>query len=217
MRMQLHNISESSELDRPYHYPTPKETLFHLTDRISNEDLKQAIQQELTNLVNEYDQFISVLQQRSDVLEQEYENLQITEESYQRRYEKAVREMQFFKKKYMEYQDLPTSPLPSSISSDSSYHPPNHLPLPPPPAASVLTRTSSSSSNSTSEIKHVRKPSIQPEPAPTLTRSATNTAHGVNPSVIQQRKVDPLVFGGSDSFWETIAKSPDTAIEKMIR
>ncbi|KAI8968845.1 ankyrin repeat-containing domain protein [Mycotypha africana] len=41
-----------------------------------------------------------------------------------------------------------------------------------------------------------------------------------HPSVIQQSKVDPLSFGGSDAFWETISRessnTQDTNTEKMI-
>lgn len=312
-RMQLHNISEISEYtqppQRPQHRPTPKENLFSLTQRISNEDLKIAIQMELKKLVSEYDQFISVLQQRSDVLEQEYENLQMVEETSQRRYEKAVREMQFFKKKYdkmlelnkqqnydvhsrprspsVDSNNIPTSPPPSVSGSEASnplynnhYHfPPHTLPPPPPiPAGSSnieksrhLSRSSSSSttssnaslpfnqsmyeniplprhrqnsnvttsansvhsngansvhSNSSENGKYSvlqgRKGSWQQTdvPSPHISRSTTNASQAnghMNSSVIQQRKVDPLAFGGSDSFWETISKSSDQNIEKMIR
>lgn len=224
-------LSEPNEFYSPY-YSTPKRIILKLIEQIPDENLRQAIQSELNKLIKDYDQFTSVLQQRSEILEQEYENLQNTEESYQRRYEKAVREMQFYKKKYTEYQDLPTSPLPSSVSSDTSYYPPQHLPPPPPIASSFqLSRTpsSSSSSNASTSFNPIvnelspaplnsrRKPSTNIHPEATLTRSATIGTPNVNSFMIQQRRVDPLSFGGSDSFWDTFIKSSDTSIEKTIR
>lgn len=350
---------------------SPKENLMNLTQRISNEDLKQAIRVEIKRLVTDYDRLISMLQQRSEILEQEYENLQLTEDSYQRRYEKAVREMQFFKKKYdkaielnkqyatavigggprspslessttsslaenralqqQQYGEnmLPTSPPPSSISGSSAEGPIYNLPPPPPPPSSLplplpnsplphtgaekarhLSRSSSSSTTSSnasgtpywssnfaselspappvprlrqnssttasngnvassihssstddsskfslqSSANNSRKGSWQqmqqpPLPSPpinnplptgaaiagpvptssvsspppsntaTVQRSGTTATTAMNAQVIQQRKVDPIAFGGSDALWETIAKSKtaDSTIEKMIR
>lgn len=346
-RMQLHDISENNEVHQPqYHQQrsNPKDSLMNLTQRVSNEDLKQAIRVEIKRLVSDYDRLISVLQQRSEILEQEYENLQLTEDSYQRRYEKAVREMQFFKKKYDKAAELnkqyasingtrprsPSmdsssssllnsgnpayssniSPPPSSISGSEGamYHtmPPPPLPNSPLPMENKnsrhLSRSSSSSTTSsnnsgtpywtayTSELspappvprlrqnsnaapasihsastdgdsnsskymssrkgswQHMQQPSISssiasPVPAaantlnasnapvsatangggpqPGITRSTTNASQAgyLNNSVVQQRKVDPIAFGGSDALWETIAKSKtaDSAIEKMIR
>jgi hypothetical protein len=347
-RMQLHDISESNELYEPdYHYQqqlqqqqqqqqqrsSPKESLMNLTQRVSNEDLKQAIRVEIKRLVTDYDRLVSVLQQRSEVLEQEYENLQLTEDSYQRRYEKAVREMQFFKKKYDKAAELnkqyaainggrprspsldsnnslynnslpsiPTSPPPSSVSGSSEGTIPIYQ-MPPPPLPNSplpsmmqhsdskgrqLSRSSSSSTTSsnasgtpywtvyTSELSPAPPPlprirqnsnaagvassihssstdgdsknsvylpgrkgswqqmqsngqapasnPISPTMIPPQTgvaRSATNASQAVhtNHSVIQQRKVDPIAFGGSDALWETIAKSKaaDSTVEKMIR
>ena len=53
---------------------------------------------------------------------------------------------------------------------------------------------------------------------PNVTRSGTLVS-ALNPQIIQQRKVDPITFGGSDALWETITKSKtsDVAIEKLIR
>lgn len=349
-RMQLHDISESNEVYQPHYQQqqqrsNPKDNLMNLTQRISNEELKQAIRVEIKRLVSDYDRLISVLQQRSEVLEQEYENLQLTEDSYQRRYEKAVREMQFFKKKYDKAAELnkqyasingtrprspsmdssssslhnsnhpaynnSMSPPPSSVSGSEGamYHtmPPPPLPNSPLPMESKngsrhLSRSSSSSTTSsnnsgtpywtayTSELspappvprlrqnsnaapasihsastdgdsssskymssrkgswQHMQQPSISSSnasqapanvnmintpttpssaatnnggPQPGITRSTTNASQAgyVNNSVVQQRKVDPIAFGGSDALWETIAKSKtaDSTIEKMIR
>lgn len=354
-RMQLHDISED---DAAIHHHqqqkriSPKENLMNLTHQISDDDLKQAIRLEVKRLATDYDRLISMLQQRSEILEQEYENLQMTEDNYQRRYEKAVREMQFFKKKYDKAVELnkqyaavnghrprspsldsntsssvdnqhmqlrnttqspsygmnsmiPQSPPPSSISGSEGTHPIYNLPPPPLPTSPLpsttsnniekarhISRSSSSSTSSsnassapywttfTSELSpappvprlrqnsnagiassihssstdgdnksnnsflQARKESWQqlqqqqqqtqisstgPVPVaasissptpPTVARSGTlvGNNNSLNPQVIQQRKVDPITFGGSDALWETIAKSKtaDSTVEKMI-
>ncbi|KAI9478035.1 MAG: hypothetical protein EXX96DRAFT_569336 [Benjaminiella poitrasii] len=354
-RMQLQDISETSEL----YNNSPKDNLLNLIQRVADEGLRQDIRVELKRLVSDYDRLISVLQQRSDVLEQEYENLQMMEDSYQRRYEKAVREMQFFRKKYekaselnkqyaaasntrprspsiessssslMETQQIhngraayghhvagttsvPISPPPSSSLSGSSEGTSSHfspygLPPPPPPLPPSilnnlphheaakgrhLSRSSSSSTTSSNAsgspywggyssehasaqpppVPRLRQnsnattvgaassihsssteggesnksnsfflqsrkgswqhstnsagapptPPIQQQipPHPSVSRSTTNASQAgyTNPSVVQQRKVDPLSFGGSDAFWETIAKSKEASstMEKLI-
>jgi hypothetical protein len=62
---------------------------------------------------------------------------------------------------------------------------------------------------------------IPPQSHGHITRTVTNASQAgyTNSSVIQQRKVDPIAFGGSDALWETIAnsKTADSTIEKMIR
>lgn len=328
-RMQLQDISEDDMMHQTkQRSSSPKEALANLTQHVPNEELKQAIRVEIKRLVTDYDRLISMLQQRSEILEQEFENLQLTEDSYQRRYEKAVREMQFYKKKYDKASELnkqfavigrprspsidsngsslllleshkpyPTSPPPSSLSGSEGIHhqlPPLPPPLPTSPLPSLdknrhLSRSSSSSTTSSnasgspywtafsnSELspapplprlrqnstqgtsihssstdgdkqsayipsrkgswQHMQPP-VTPtataaataaglvpatHPIPTVTRSATTTSQAavINPNqVIQQRRVDPIAFGGSDAFWETIAKSKttDTTIEKMLR
>ncbi|KAI8884409.1 ankyrin, partial [Backusella circina FSU 941] len=279
---------------------TPKENLLKLTQKVSNEDLRQALRSELKCLVDEYDRLVSMLQQRSEILEQEYESLQFAEDSYQQRYEKAVREMQFFKKKYdkaselnkqyaslnggrprspslessasslestqrtnplspklnAQHPYLPTSPPASSVSgselSNSIHHtPPPPIPsspeskssnntwnsyaldsLPPPPprirnnstiahtVPSVHSSQSSSTDGQQESNKNLqnRKGSLQSPSDPTVTLLRTTTSSGIKPSVIQQRRVDPIAFGGSDPLWETIAKSKgtDSGIDKLI-
>lgn len=350
-RMQLHDISEDDSVIHHHQQQkriSPKENLLNLTHQISDDDLKQAIRGEVKRLATDYDRLISMLQQRSEILEQEYESLQMTEDNYQRRYEKAVREMQFFKKKYdkavelnkqyaavnghrphspsidsntsssVENQQLrhatqspsyginssmiPQSPPPSSISGSEGTNPIYNLPPPPLPTSPLpssshniekarhISRSSSSSTSSsnasnapywttfTSELSpappvprlrqnsnagiansihssstdgdsksnssflQARKDSWQqfqqqqphltstgPVPvatsissptSPTVARSGTLAGNNsLNPQVIQQRKVDPITFGGSDALWETIAKSKtaDSTVEKMIR
>lgn len=320
-RMQLFDISENdTAMQQQSKRSSPKDNLANLTQHISNDDLRQAVRLEIKRMATEYDSLISILQQRSEILEQEYENLQTTEDNYQRRYEKAVREMQFYKKKYDKAAELnrqfaainggrprspsmdsnhsslldkthygatPTSPPPSLVSGSEGTFPIYSSPPPPIPTSPLsstdktrhLSRSSSSStassnasgpywsafnselspappvprlrqnsnngsasihSASTDDSKSFmqgRKGSWQymqagPVPAsivpatptPIVTRSATTISQApavgmVNQQVIQQRRVDPIAFGGSDAFWETIAKSKttDSTIEKMIR
>jgi hypothetical protein len=53
----------------------------------------------------------------------------------------------------------------------------------------------------------------------TPVRSTTTTSGYTGHSLIQQRRVDPLSFGGADGLWDTIAKSKgsDVTVEKIIR
>ncbi|CEG64539.1 hypothetical protein RMATCC62417_01491 [Rhizopus microsporus] len=293
-RMQLQDISENEAISAQRSM-SPKEALMALTHRVSDEDLKQAIRAEIKRLVADYDRIVTMLQQRSEILEQEYENLQSAEESYQRRYEKAVREMQFYKKKYDKSVELnkqlvgrPRSPSMDSNNSSSYdgsrmpfipppfsfapaptpepathafYHsPPPPIPQSPPPLPDMrsrhLSRSSSSSTSSSSsnnltsnnsnnsnwafdslptpplprirqsstisgnsdndKSMQARKGSWSNE-SPTTANRTVNVGH-LNPSIIQQRKVDPIAFGGSDALWDTIAKSKsvDATLEKMI-
>ncbi|CAO3596389.1 unnamed protein product [Absidia cylindrospora] len=52
----------------------------------------------------------------------------------------------------------------------------------------------------------------------TPVRSSTTTSGYTGHSLIQQRRVDPLIFGGADGLWDTIAKSKgsDVTVEKII-
>ncbi|RCH88673.1 hypothetical protein CU098_010058, partial [Rhizopus stolonifer] len=153
--------SSPSELDVNNNNPTPREAIHHLLQRITDPELKKAIHSELIRLVSDHDRMVNILQQRTDILEQECAQLQSIEENYQRRYEKAVREMQFFKKKY----DKATERQPR-------------------PQSEKITQSRKASLSIESPVK----------------------AAGLHPSIIQQRKVDPIAFGGSDALWETIAK-----------
>ena len=96
-RMHLSDISEN---DTVQHMSSnnPKENLLELTCRVSNEELRHAICSEIKRLTTDYERMINMLQQRSDAIQDEYEHLHMTEDNYQRKYEKAVREMQFFKR-----------------------------------------------------------------------------------------------------------------------
>lgn len=348
--------------------------LVQLIQQVEEEKLRQGLNVELKRLLIDHERLVSMLQQRSQLLEQENEHLKTLNDEHQRRYEKAVREMQFFKNKYdnlkkehhhhhpsppppppppqqqqplpppppsqqqqqhlshgllASYPLTPTSPQPSTISYDSAasqHHPPPRATLPsrsssastnsssslglhhlqqqqkqqqqhqqqhgtaasywPAPPASVVSTESSSTATSghipaepmlrqqpSHPVRHAgtqsiysvessfsdrvnnnsnwrplqHNPSIHssyssPSTVSTMSSAAggpggssstgtsvysvpmtpvrsTTSANGyTGSSMIQQRRVDPLLFGGSDALWDTIAKSKgsDVTVEKII-
>ncbi|KAF7722653.1 Ankyrin repeat domain-containing protein 55 [Apophysomyces ossiformis] len=329
-RVNLDGIPEDRELPR-----IARDVLMELVERVNGEDLRQAIKNEIKRMETDNLRLVTMLQQRSEMLEQENEDLRSASADHLRRYEKAVREMQFRKNNYDKAMELnrqytaattterprslsiesgssndnpsqkmssathlqsypltPTSPQPSTLPMTETYIPlsfdPDYKQKASLPSRSSSTSTSSSSGNpfwaingagtttdvafsrgrqssttisnnqscenavtkctSTDGSKSLRgrKQSWQflqtcpsaPSTAPSATTSspslATNTAvHSVpmtpvrsstatngytGASLIQQRRVDPLIFGGSDGLWETIAKSKgsDVTVEKII-
>ncbi|KAI8384319.1 ankyrin repeat-containing domain protein [Radiomyces spectabilis] len=317
-----------------------KTNLLMLSQRIPNSQLQQAIQAEIQRLCSDHERLLTMLQQRTSILERQNDELRGLASEHQRRYDKAVREMQFFKKKYDKAAELnkqhvrprslsigshssaegppksqpsppisqthiqsypltPTSPLPSSnfsVELLSNYPPtegskpkPNsisratgnsiagsvpptplwspaptefshstHPPIPQFRQHSITSASIHSSYSSSTEGSHYSKssdhssktgikqkqswqflqqnPSAPPSTSPSVTISApfpSNSVHSVpmtpvrsstatngytGASLIQQRRVDPLLFGGSDALWETIAKSQgsDVTVEKII-
>lgn len=337
-------------------FRSPKEMINDLLQQVEQTELRHAMRVEIKRLLTDHERLVSMLQQRSELLEHENDELRHASQEHQRRYEKAVREMQFFKRKYEHHRQqeeeqrpkrslsidsrtsseqqqqqpphagvavfplTPTSPQPipeepkepssSTIpappttkptSITDCFSPPydgaeltrmakSPIPLPasfvsrmkapprnaivveypqihqPPPyyrlrqnstAASVHSTQSSSTegantiasqgtkstvstvssvpsseseSSSAEGDKARKKQSWQELHPPTATntvhsvpmtpvRSSTATNGYTGASLIQQRRVDPLIFGGSDGLWDTIAKSKgsDATVEKIIR
>lgn len=347
-------------------FRSPKEMLNDLLHQVEETELRHAMRVEMKRLLTDHERLVSMLQQRSELLENENNELRLASQEHQRRYEKAVREMQFFKRKYELHRQqeeqqrprrslsidsrtsseqqqqqsqatctaggtfplTPTSPQPipeeqdpssssktisitaissppydaaeltrmakSPIPPESSFalhrgavvYPQSQVHIPDPvrpvprlrqnsTTASVHSTQSSStegagtvisqgakstvssvssvpssssssvSSSSTSSAagdKARKKQSWQQQqqqypvnlPAPSTTSISSNTVHSVpmtpvrsstatngytGASLIQQRRVDPLIFGGSDGLWDTIAKSKgsDATVEKIIR
>ncbi|KAG1145809.1 hypothetical protein G6F37_004988 [Rhizopus arrhizus] len=195
-----------------------KENITTLVDRIDDEELKKAIQQAFNRLVSDHDHIVHTLQQDFASLE----------EVHQRRYEKAVREMQFFKRKYdkivlelstkqTDYDLPPLPPVPNSPCSAEMMK------------SRHLSRSSSSSTSSSSSFVF-ELPPVPPRIRQNSTvclsevtvekvrKSSWSTTTSSQSSIIQQRKVDPIMFGGSDALWHTIANSKpiDPTLEKMI-
>ncbi|KAI8331374.1 ankyrin repeat-containing domain protein [Chlamydoabsidia padenii] len=342
------------------HSLNPKECLLGLFEQLDDTNLRQVLNIELKRLVHGHDRLVNMLQQQSEHLENENEDLKTALDTMHQRHEKAVREMQFYKKKYEKIANdvstnggvppTPTTTISSShrsisnmstisygseLSTDALYH---HGPPPPspmhsqhlrqqqridstiledydpdladyslhkssnmatrsvsssyaphwstpltdvsecpqpaklgrhnddmPPTGLVRTRQNSSASTysdsiystsnvstksytekqlkhqsnaslgskSSSSWQYLRHPSHSTPPssassttgsatiqtAPmTPVRSSTTTSGYTGHSLIQQRRVDPLIFGGADGLWDTIAKSKgsDVTVEKII-
>jgi hypothetical protein len=280
----------------------PQDRLEGLLRQVDDATLSSLMQNEFQHMVIGHQRLVTMLEQRSELLKNENNELKVILNDSQRRYEKAVREMQFFKKKYdrlvettkQHTAETPTPPnhlgflnlTPSSSpqsssmpvsSSNSVYHTiEKQLNWPTSPTSSSMepsaTRRSnhsntasvfstfSNSTESTSYSHHhhllshhryddnhkkptsyqfSRNPSMvssysTPSSAPSMisgassiisappmtpVRSCTSIGGYTDSSMIQQRRTDPLTFGGSDALWDTITKSQgsDVTVEKIIR
>jgi hypothetical protein len=179
---------------------SPQDRFGLLLRQVDDPTLYDLMSIELQKLLNDQQRLVNMLQQRSDLLEDENHQLkQIVLES-QRRYEKAVREMQFFKKKYERLNNVnDLSSLPPSsprLTVDSRPRTNSNA------AASVFSLNSSASTEATSVYSHRHE----------------EKRHTKHQQSIMQRKTDPLAFGGSDAFWDTISKGngSDVTVEKII-
>lgn len=343
-RMQIREDNSDMELPK-----SPRECLIELIQQVEQANLQQALKSELNRLLTDHERLVTMLQQRTQMLEEENNQLKLIHSEHQRRYEKAVREMQFFKKKYDHLQKRhllpgeleppstapPPPPPPSSHQSPPQHPPPPPPPPPPsnstiPPNAYPLTPTSpqltttrrqstmsseshdslsslpqqrtatttttkrrsrssstSTTSSSATSIVHPYQQTttanssywsdnssllLRQQPPPNRFAANTNSIYSVSTdgsfpatdtrkpswsyyhqgrqhtnhssssassvytsvtaparsttsangytgaSMIQQRRVDPLLFGGSDALWDTIAKShgSDVTVEKII-
>ncbi|KAG0173370.1 hypothetical protein DFQ30_008108 [Apophysomyces sp. BC1015] len=293
-RMNLHEILKD---ERPM---SPRDCLIELIHQVDEPNLRQAMTIEMKRVLADHERLVTMLQQRSETVEQENEQLKTAISEHQRRYEKAVREMQFFKKKYDRAVD---ADLPKSATTPTT---PNYLPaenpqiapisvvengypyesyefvkqksLPAPArsaywpgqeahhhhhhiqhhhqrqssgATSVYSMStdaqsvcsqrmteasfekkswhflrrdpsmaSSYSTPSTSSTPSIVSSGSSVHSVPmTPVRSTTATNGYTGSTLIQQRRSDPLIFGGSDGLWETISKSKgsDVTVEKIIR
>lgn len=345
--------------ERPVIMRSPKEAVMQLVKEVESDDLRRSLRSEIKRLISDHDRLVSILQQRSEILEHENFELKEIASEHQRRYEKAVREMQFFRKKYERAAELnkqyinqqprslsiessssteaepsrkrqpsvsiaaqqpypltPTSPQPGALDPPHSTAPTTvyeqdfqrHKPSMPSRSSSTSTNSSAASTRywpgspvsssgpstapadgaappvprlrqnsmttsvhststdgqSSSKDKTPRRkrswqsnqppsqlqqhqqqhqPTTSVSTAPTTAsassassapsstsansvqsvpmtpvRSSTATNGYTGASLIQQRRVDPLIFGGSDGLWETIAKSKgsDVTVEKII-
>lgn len=298
-----------------------RERLEMLINQIDDETLHSLMQNEFQHMIIDQQRLVTMLEQRSELVETENEELKLIINDSQRRYEKAVREMQFFKKKYdrlvesnrvahiepshhhlQNYVNLTpsSSPQPTQVIQQSP-------PLPPPPpsndissvysyntntntntseklnwptsptysepinrgrnnsntAGSIFSNFSGSTESTTyshfqqlqqqqqqrydenskkppTAYQFSRNPSMvssysTPSTAPSIisssgasstitipmtpVRSTTSVSGYTGSSIIQQRRTDPLSFGGSDALWDTLSKNQgsDVTVEKIIR
>jgi hypothetical protein len=259
----------------------PQDRLEGLLRQVDDATLSSLMQTEFQHMIIDHQRLVTMLEQRSELLENENNELKVILNDSQRRYEKAVREMQFFKKKYDRLAEKQPKPSPTHVSSfvnltpsshpqpDSSNYHTEKLHWPTSPTSSSMepspTRRSnhsntasifstiSSSTESSSYSHHPRyddshkKPTAYhfsrnpsmvssystPSSAPSMISGASSvisappmtpvrsctSSHNTSSSIIQQRRTDPLTFGGSDALWDTISKSQgsDVTVEKIIR
>lgn len=301
-----------------------KERLEMLINQVDDETLHSLMQNEFRHMIIDQQRLVTMLEQRSELVETENEELKLIIDDSQRRYEKAVREMQFFKKKHdrlvesnrvahtepshhhlQNYVNLTPSSSPQPTQVIQQAHPP-----PPPPTndvssvysyntntntpeklnwptsptysepinrrrnnsnttGSIFSNFSSSTESTTyshfqqlqqqqqqqlqqqqrydennkkppTAYQFSRNPSMTssystPSTAPSMisssgasstittpmtpVRSTTSVSGYTGNSMIQQRRTDPLSFGGSDALWDTLSKSQgsDVIVEKIIR
>jgi hypothetical protein len=253
----LYNNQETNDKN------SPKEKIDTLLKQVDDPSLYNLMKSEFKRLLVDQQRLITMLQQRSKLMENDNKQLRTTLSDNQKRYEKAVREMQFFKNKYDTliesvkpyYPTLSDSMRAQEIESDneSTIQQENYLShspwTSPDDAQSVASRgrknsttgasifsAYSSSTEATSIYSHrpyedkkasrhcSRNPSIAysvgaPSVVSGSHSSVRSSTLSVLPSIIQQRKTDPLMFGGSDPLWDTISKSRgrDVTVEKIIR
>ncbi|KAG0738730.1 hypothetical protein G6F57_003202 [Rhizopus arrhizus] len=171
-------------------YLTPSEEedkTSQLINQVKDTALRLSLQEEYQSIQKDHQRIVSLLSQRSDTLYQENEELKLIVHESQKRYEKAVREMQFYKKKCED-------------DSEVFYERQRNN--------SGTSLFSVNSSQSTEGSVYSAKMSSQ-----------RSSVYQTGNSIIQQRKLDPLGFGGSDALWDTIAKSQgssDVTVEKII-
>jgi hypothetical protein len=285
-----------------------KDRLESLLKQVDDDNLSLLMQNEFKTMMVDQQRLVTMLEQRAELLENENDELKLIIQDNQRRYEKAVREMQFFKKKYESLKqqvdgssksqqaatsaihlqhmtesssnsvyshsnyNWPSSPTasvaPSILSAIEHHH--HHTTTSTPittrrrnnsnAAASIYSTMSGSTESSSiyryenieKKLNHAHQHQQQPyqvtrdpsmassystpssaapsmisgassimsvPPPMTPVRSSTSTNGYTGNSMIQQRRTDPLTFGGSDALWDTISKSSgsDVTVEKIIR
>ncbi|KAI9321617.1 hypothetical protein BX666DRAFT_1874824 [Dichotomocladium elegans] len=147
-------IADNKEKSLP---PSARECLTGLIQQVEHEQLRQMLKSELKRLLTDQERIVTMLQQRTKQIEQENEQLKGACAEHQCRYEKAVREMQFFKKKcdyITKQQHAPTLTQSLSMSTANDH-----------PRPRSRQRSQSTISETFSEIAS----SLPPPPPPTHT------------------------------------------------
>lgn len=206
---------------------TPRECLIELIQQVDQDNLRQVLNIEMNRLMTDHERLVTMLQQRTLVLEQENESLRASGEEYQRRYEKAVREMQFFKKKYDRAMSsgatetrrrslsVDSELIPSSLISGSSDEQNQHIAMAPAassPATYPLTPTSPQPSSTLASSIRESTYSLDSQGKP---RSQGIGMHSGSPSIssiassqqqLQPHQAIPVNYGptpsaSSASYW----------------
>lgn len=121
---RLQRVAEDQPLN-------PRDCIIDLFEQLEDSKLRQVLKIEFKRLLNDHDRLVNILQQRSEMLENDNDSLKATIDAMQQRYEKAVREMQFFRKKYEKVASelntatssmIPSRSTGSELSSDHHQH-----------------------------------------------------------------------------------------------
>ncbi|KAG1294696.1 hypothetical protein G6F66_004985 [Rhizopus arrhizus] len=231
-RIQAQNGSTSESIDNDQIQIPPEEDLINLSCRVFNEELKHAIQAEVKRLASDCDRAVKVLEQRTRTLEEEHDKLLSVEESSTGRYEKAVREMKFFKQQYLYalnkqkgIDDQPADPIPAATYSLSSHAPSKskNTARPQPsrssPAFSLSLSVDESLIDPVPQIDGLigipDSPIFRENEQEKLFEFVKNQWDSSN---VQLWETQSLSFGGPDELWDTIDKNESTDLElkKMI-
>ncbi|KAL0097069.1 hypothetical protein J3Q64DRAFT_1046249 [Phycomyces blakesleeanus] len=94
-RMRLDDILEHSSIS-----VDTRNCVMELLDQVEDTNLRQVLRIEVKRMLGDHDRLVSSLRQHIEMLDNENTEHKAICNEYQRRYEKAVREMQFFKRKY---------------------------------------------------------------------------------------------------------------------
>lgn len=126
-----------------------------LLRQVDNNDLSILMQSEFKTMLVDHQRLANMLEQRVDQLENENDELKMIIADSQRRYEKAVREMQFFKKKYdtiklqqqpFECPATPTASVSNHTSSNRQQHLQNFVSITPSSSPQPSSSTNESAS-----------------------------------------------------------------------
>ncbi|KAI8352459.1 hypothetical protein EDC96DRAFT_285070 [Choanephora cucurbitarum] len=203
-----------------------------LIAQVNDDVLRNNLQHEIRKLIEDQQNLVSMIHNQAQTFKIEAEEMKDIIHDSQRRYEKAVREMQFYKKKYdklieslhhpssdyservtpwiedrRRFRDSSSASLHSSISSSTNE------------SQTYDDRKPPSFSRNPSIVSGYSTPSSVAASSTTgTTRVSLSAVTATGTLKIQQQKTDPLIFGGSEAFWETISKSQgdDSTVEKII-
>ncbi|KAI8380876.1 hypothetical protein BD560DRAFT_235537 [Blakeslea trispora] len=213
-----------------------------LITQVNDDVLRNSLQHEIRKLLEDQQNLVSMIHNQAQTFKIETDELKDIVYDGQKRYEKAVREMQFYKKKYdklveslhhqstdyservspwiedraRRFRDSSSASLHSSISSNSNNsqiyddRKPANFSRNPSVASAYSTPSSIAAYSTPSSVT-----------ASSTTGNTRASLSAVAPSgnlKIQQQKTDPLIFGGSEAFWDTICKKQgdDANVEKII-
>lgn len=148
MHLSSNSSSNNSTASEPL-APSARECLVQTISQVNDDSLRQQLKVDLNRLLTDHDRLVTMIQQHAQTLEAENDQLKGVVKDQQQRYEKAVREMQFFKKRFdalskaqqqqqQQHRQSMSSDSPSEVSSSGGSHIQAQLP----PATPSINGTS---------------------------------------------------------------------------